>query len=111
MTTNRGMKKYLPFASLTEQAKYLKEMINERNKVPKPQISNEQANKINNILLNYHNQDVNIKLYIDGTIYFYEGTITKIDKKNKIIIIHDYNLSFSNIIDIIDVSNTFNDIC
>ena len=35
MTTNRGMKKYLPFASLTEQAKYLKEMINERNKVPK----------------------------------------------------------------------------
>ena len=111
MSSNRGMKKYLPFASLTEQAQYLSKMMEEKSKVTKPQISIEQAEKINKILLNYHSQELVIKFYIDGHIYNYEGRIDKINKKEKILIIHDYILSFSNIIDINDISNCFDDIC
>ena len=52
----RGMKKFLPFSSLTEQANFINEMVYEKNKIPKPQISNEQAEKINRILLQNFNK-------------------------------------------------------
>ena len=55
--------------------------------------------------------DIVIKFYIDGHIYDYEGKIDKINKKEKFLIIHDYILSFSNIIDINDIANCFDDIC
>ena len=58
----RGMKKFLPFSSLTEQANFINEMVYEKNKIPKPQISNEQAEKINRILFHINHLLRNLDL-------------------------------------------------
>lgn len=106
----RGMKKFLPFSSLTEQANFINEMIYEKNKIPKPQISNEQAEKINRILLQNLKDNLHIKFYLEGYLYFYDGKIDFIDKNKKVIYINDYIIPIKNIIDI-DVPNVLDEIC
>ena len=51
--SDRGMKKWAPFSSLIEQSTCLEKMRFEKNKIEKPKISNERAEKINAILSNY----------------------------------------------------------
>lgn len=106
----RGMKKYLPFSSLTEQSVFIDQMLYEKNKVEKPQISNEQAIKINRILLENINETLHIKFYLEGYLYYYDGKIDFLDKKNKVIYINDYIIPLKNIIDIDEV-DTFDSIC
>ena len=55
----RGMKKYLPFSSLTEQSVFLDRMIYEKNKMEKPRISTEQAKKIDFIQVRLKNNRYN----------------------------------------------------
>ena len=109
MNDERGMKGYLPFASLVEQAKYIEEMEREKMKIPKPQISVEQARKINDILTNYTGEALEMKIFIDGKIYEYEGKIL-LNKQKKSFIINDFELSVRNIIDI-ESPNIFDEIC
>ena len=54
MSSDRGMKKYAPFASLIEQSICLNEMRYKKNKIYKPKIVNERTDKINKILVNYN---------------------------------------------------------
>lgn len=106
----RGMKKFLPFSSLTEQANFINEMIYEKNKVSKPQISNEQAEKINRILLQSIKEELHIKFYLEGYLYFYDGKIDYLDKNKKVIYINDYVIPIKNIIDI-DDPDVLDEIC
>ena len=106
----RGMKKYLPFSSLTEQSVFLDRMIYEKNKMEKPRISTEQAKKIDFILRNHLNEKLTIKFYLEGYCYFYEGKITYLDKNKKIIYIEDYEIPLKNIIDI-ESPDIFEEIC
>ena len=108
--SQRGMKKYLPFSSLTEQATYLEKMMYEKNKQPRPRISTEQAEKINRILLQDIDKELHIKFYLDGYFYYYDGKIDFLDTKNKIIVIGEYNIPFKDIIDI-ESPNVFDEIC
>ena len=107
---DRGMKKYMPFASLVEQQVYLKKMIYEKGKKPKPQISNEQARKIDRLLKEHLEDKMLFKFYLDGYIYTYEGVIQYLDVKNKKIVIDDYLIPLQNIIDI-ENPDIFDDIC
>ena len=108
--SDRGMKKYMPFASLVEQQVYLKKMIYEKGKKPKPQISTEQAEKIDRLLKQKVDQVMVFKFYLDGYIYTYKGVIQFLDVKNKQIIIDDYLIPLKNIIDI-ENPDIFEDIC
>lgn len=108
--SDRGMKKYLPFSSLIEQASFLDEMIYEKNKTEKPQISIEQAKKINSILTHYNNIDLKIEFYMNGYLYTYNGKIDKIDTNNKTIYIKDFIIPIKNIIDI-ESPDIFDEIC
>ena len=107
MSSDRGMKKYAPFASLIEQSMCLNEMRYKKNKIDKPKIASERADKINKILVNYHKEEVTITYFYDGYLYDLKGVIEKVDKNKKRIIINDAIIPFSEIIDI--NSNEIND--
>lgn len=107
---DRGMKKWLPFQSLIEQEKYLDKMLYEKYKIEKPQISVEQARKINRILSTYTGDTLTMKIYIDGYLYIYSGKIKKIDKSKKILIFEDFYIPIKNVIDI-EESDPFLEIC
>lgn len=108
---DRGMKKYLPFASLIEQQEYLDKMEYEKNKIPRPLVSIEQARKIDRILHEYDQTfEYSFKLFIDGYIFKFKGKIVSMNLNKKIIYFDDFSLPIKDIIDIED-NNPFNDIC
>ena len=98
--SDRGMKKWAPFASLIEQSTYLEKMHYEKNKKEKPQMSSERAMEINNILSNYHGEEVVVSYYYDGYVYSINKTIKRIDKTNKKLHFEDGYIPFSEIVDI-----------
>lgn len=106
----RGMKKYLPFSSLTEQGVLIDKMLYEKNKTPKPQISIEQARKIDTVLRNYHDEELEIIFYLEGYQYKYFGKIDIIDIKSKCLYLSDYKIPLKNIINI-ETPNIFDEIC
>ena len=98
--SDRGMKTWARFSSLIEQSTILEEMFYEKNKKVKPSISNERANKINQILVNYHGRPLKIKYYYDGYIYEIVCQIKRVDTLNRKLILDDGEIPFSELIDL-----------
>ena len=99
--SDRGMKKWAPFSSLIEQATCLEEMKYQRNKISKPILTDDQIEKINYVLQSYQKgKIVKIKFFHDGYLYIINTSIRKIDLDNKVLVLENGKLSFSNIIDI-----------
>ncbi len=95
------MKKWAPYSSLIEQATCLEEMKYQRNKIPKPILTEDQKEKINYVLQSYQKgQIVKIKFFNDGYLYFISSTIRRIDLENRKLILEQGKLDFANIIDI-----------
>lgn len=105
MNSNRGMKKWAPFSSLVEQSEYLDKMHYQKNKISKPKISNERAEKIDNFLHNFKNRLFEIDYYYDGYIYTLKREIKRVDALNKQLIFQDGNLPFSAIVDMREINN------
>ena len=100
--SERGMKKWAPFSSLIEQSTCLEKMRYERNKIDKPSISSDRANKINAILTNYRGQEIKIKYYYDGYLFEIKTTIIKIESTQRALVTSKGIIPLSNIIDVID---------
>ena len=98
--SERGMKKWAPFASLIEQSSCLEKMKYERNKIEKPKISSDRAQKINAIIVNSHSETLKIKYFYDGYLYEISAQIKRIDALNKVLVTDKGSLPLSNIIDI-----------
>ncbi len=99
--SDRGMKKWAPFSSLIEQATCLEQMKYERNKIPKPVLTDDQKEKIEYVLQSYQKgQSVKIKFYNDGYLYIIETQIKRIDIENRCLVLTKGKLKFENIIDI-----------
>ena len=99
--SDRGMKKWAPFSSLIEQATCLEEMKYQRNKIPKPVLTDDQKEKIEYVLQTYQKgQTVKIKFYNDGYLYVIETQIKRIDIENRCLVLTKGKLKFENIIDI-----------
>ena len=95
------MKKWAPFSSLIEQATCLEEMKYQRNKIPKPVLTDDQKEKIEYVLQTYQKgQTVKIKFYNDGYLYFIETEIKRIDLENRCLVFTKGKLKFENLIDI-----------
>ena len=84
--SDRGMKKWAPYKTLEEQWSSLDDLKKEEKK-EKPKISNEQAEEINDILVNYHGQELTISFFRNGKVYEEKSTIAKIDAFNKKLIL------------------------
>ena len=85
--SDRGMKKWAPYKSLKEQWDTLDNIHKEEQVERKPQISNEVAEEINDILVNYHGQELEFKYYKSKRIIYEKSTIKTIDALNKKLIL------------------------
>ena len=77
--SDRGMKKWNAYKSLPEHDPAIRGTMDERYKVPRPVISSEEAEMINDILVNYHGELLDIEYYRNNELYNVTDTIQKID--------------------------------
>ena len=77
--SERGMKKWNAYKSLPEHDPAVRGTMNERYKVPRPMISSEEAEIINEILVNYQGELLDVEYYRNGELHNLTDTIKKID--------------------------------
>ena len=87
--SERGMKKWAPYKSLNEQEDYLNRLHKNNEKVEKPRLSSDKAEEINEILVNYHGEELSITFYRNEKIQTICSVIKKIDAENKKIVLLD----------------------
>ena len=87
--SERGMKKWAPYKSLIEQEKYLKKASDDNNKPVRPTISSDEAELINEILVNYAGEELIITYWRDEKINTLSSVLKKIDVVNKQIVLPD----------------------
>ena len=87
--SERGMKKWAPYKSLNEQERYLNKLHKDNEKVEKPTISADEAEEINEILVNYNGEKLIVTFYKDYKIQSINSAIKKIDVVNKKIVLPD----------------------
>ena len=85
--SERGMKKWAPYKSLIEQEKYLKKASQKNEKQERPQISSDEAENINEILVNYHGEELEITYWRNDKINTIYSILVKIDPENKKIVL------------------------
>ena len=85
--SERGMKKWAPYKSLIEQEKYLKKASQKNEKQERPQISSDEAENINEILVNYHGEELEITYWRNNKINTISSILVKIDPENKKIVL------------------------
>ena len=85
--SERGMKKWAPYKSLIEQEKYLKKASQKNEKQERPQISSDEAESINEILVNYHGEELEITYRRNEKINTISSILVKIDPENKKIVL------------------------
>ena len=84
--SDRGMKKWAPYKTLNEQWETLDKM-SEEEYIEKPKISSEEAEEINEKLVNYHGQELTFYYYKNGKVLKEKSTIKKIDAFNRKLIL------------------------
>ena len=87
--SERGMKKWAPYKSLIEQEKYLKKAHDRNDKPVRPQMSSDEAEEINEILVNYHGEELLISYWRNEQINTVSAILKKIDPENKKIVLPD----------------------
>ena len=85
--SERGMKKWAPYKSLIEQEKYLKKAHQDNNVVKKPTLSSDEAEYINEILVNYHGEELEITFWRNDKLNTVSTILIKIDPVNKKIVL------------------------
>ena len=85
--SERGMKKWAPYKSLNEQEDYLNKLHQKQNKVERPRISSDEAENINEILVNYHGEELLIEYWRNDKINTVSSILSKIDPVNKKIVL------------------------
>jgi hypothetical protein len=98
--SDRGMKKWSPYASLIEQRGTISKMKKHREQVKKPQLSQDMANEINACLLRAKDQNVVIDYFFEGSKHHVSGLVTKINYEQKWLTINELKLSFALILSI-----------
>ena len=99
--SERGMKKWAPYKSLVEQEKYLKKASDNNQKVERPQLSSDEAELINEILVNYQGEELIITYWRNDKINTISTVLKKIDVINKKIILPDRKtISFMELINL-----------
>ena len=90
------MKKWAPYKSLIEQESYLNKLHDNNQKVEKPHISSDEAELINEILVNYQGEELLITYWRNGKINTMPAILKKIDPLNKKIVLQDRRTIYFN---------------
>ena len=83
------MKKWAPYKSLPEQEKYLRKLKEDQEKVSRPVMSSDEAEEINEILVNYTGEEILITYWRNEKINTISSIFKKIDVDNKKIVLPD----------------------
>ena len=86
--SDRGIKKWAPYKTLSEQDFNMSKQKEKEQIVEKPIISAEFAEEINNILVNYHGEELTIGYYRNGKILEATDRIKKIDTFEKKLVLY-----------------------
>lgn len=85
---DRGMVKWAPYKSLPEQEDYLEKMEEEKNKVDKPLLSDDELIELDTKLSTYNRGDpISIEYYDYGFIKIVDDYLDYIDTINKRIVL------------------------
>ena len=85
--SERGMKKWAPYKSLNEQEDFLNKLHQKQAKVERPRISSDEAENINEILVNYHGEELLIEYWRNDKLNTVSSILSKIDPVNKKIVL------------------------
>lgn len=96
--SERGMKKWAPYASLIEQKGIMAQMLHNRRKVPRPHLSIDQAEIIDRRLTILDGQPLKITYFDDGFIKTIETIITKVDPLNRVIACGDLTIAYRDLL-------------
>ncbi len=96
--SDRGMKKWAPYASLIEQKGTLGAMMHNRRKVARPHISSDQAAFIERCLVDYHGETLTITYFDDGFIRSCRDIILTIDQLNRCIICANATIAYKDLL-------------
>lgn len=95
---DRGMMKWLSYKSLSEQERYLSEMMDKKEEIDKPLLSEEKAEEINEILTTYAGEEVCLYFYMSGHVKQSRGAIDRIDPIYRVVEMNDIRIRFSEIV-------------
>lgn len=99
--SDRGMKKWAPYKSLNEQAASLQKAREEKVIIEKPSISDDEAEQINSILVNYQGQELEVKYFRNGKIFEEAITIKRIDTyEKKLVLLNRKSIKLSEIFEL-----------
>ena len=87
--SDRGMKKWNAYKALIEHTDALRDLERNREVHERPILSIDQEEEINDILVNYHGQEVKITIWKNNKIYEICGVIQKIDPMNRCLILEE----------------------
>ena len=94
--SERGMKKWAPYKSLIEQEKYLKKAHKDNEVIERPIMSSDEAEEINEILVNYHGEELEISYWRNNKINTVSTILAKIDPVNKKIVLPERKTIYFN---------------
>lgn len=100
--SERGMKKWAPYASLIEQKGVMAAMFHEKRKIKRPHLSADQGQLIDRKLREYQGETLNITYFDDGFIHTIHAPIDKIDSNKRLLVIGDISISFNNLLSLDD---------
>lgn len=93
------MMKWRPFASLVQYKDYYEEMLENRNKKEKPELSEDQVEEINGLLGSLQKgEEVRVRYYLDGNVREKEGIFLCSDVYSNDLILDDLVVPFSNLL-------------
>lgn len=101
--SERGMKKWNAYKSLVDHTEMLANLQSKTEVTAKPELSSDEEEKINNLLVHYHGQPVEISYYRDDCIYKINTTIKKIDIYEEKLIVEDRQIIY--LLEIVDIEN------
>lgn len=97
--SDRGIKKWAPYKTLSNQDFTMSKQKTEEEKIEKPTISAEFAEEINNILINYHGETLLIGYFKNGKINYVNDKIKKIDTfDRKLVLVSRKSISLNDIV-------------
>lgn len=96
---DRGMLKWAPFHSVMSEEEVL-DVIKMKEKYPKPELSEDQINELEYLIVEAYNSKnmVELTIYNNGKFITKSGIITKLDGINKCIYLDKQMILFNNII-------------
>lgn len=98
MNSNRNMVKWQPFSAVIPGSYIVNKITNDKNKVRKPELSEEQLKEIENlVIISYSNQEAfHFHYFCNGKMLIKYGFIKEINSISKKILLNDGTFLFFN---------------